>query len=224
MGSLVLVLHGKECVEMIDRMEAALAVAELALEREHGVLESLVKRGEAASLRADEALIQADVCEEASRLLAQFADSRQAHVITVMQNIASLGLSQVFDEPIELTIEQVVRARRVEMDVKIKTGTLETPIMEARGGGLASVAGFLLRISVLLLTPEARKLMVLDETFAMLSEDYVPRLADFLKELCEKTGLQIILVTHQDQFIDAADGVTRIYKSGENTSKLITEK
>lgn len=224
MASVVCFLHEKECMEMIERMEAALNVAELALERERGVVESLAKRGAAASLRADEALVQADVCEEASRLLAQFADSRQAHVITVMQNIASLGLTQVFDEPIDLTIEQVVRARRVEMDVKVKTGNLETPIMEARGGGLASVAGFLLRISVLLLTPEARKLIVLDETFAMLSEDYVPRLADFLKELCGKTGLQIILVTHQDQFIEAADRVIRIYKSGENTSKLTTEK
>lgn len=119
---------------MIEALEQALQEAESLLEREKGVIESLAARAQKSEQLALQAHEQADINEQASKFLAQFADERQAQVIESIQNIASLGLSQVFDEPIELTIEQVVRARRVEMDVRVKTGTLETSIMDARGG------------------------------------------------------------------------------------------
>lgn len=209
---------------MIEALEQALQEAESLLEREKGVIESLAARAQKSEQLALQAHEQADINEQASKFLAQFADERQAQVIESIQNIASLGLSQVFDEPIELTIEQVVRARRVEMDVRVKTGTLETSIMDARGGGLAAVAGFLLRAAVVLLTPNTRKLLVLDETFAMLSEDYVGRMSEFMQELCETTGLQIVLVSHQPEFADAADRVIRIEKINTNTSRLVTER
>lgn len=207
----------------LTTLDTQLKAAESALERELGVVQSLVERGTKAQQLSAEAAQHADVCEKASKLLAQFADERQAQVLEVMQNIASLGLSQIFDEPIELKIAQVARARRVEMDITVKTGNLETPILEARGGGLAAVAGFLLRVSVLLLTPGARKLIVLDEVFAMLSEDYLDRAGQFLQELCAKTELQLVLVSHQLEFKEWADKVTRIERVGANTSRLVAE-
>jgi DNA repair exonuclease SbcCD ATPase subunit len=201
-----------------------LQAAVSAHERELGVVQALAERGTLAQQKAAEASEFADVCEEASKFLAQFADERQAQVIEAIQDIASRGLTQIFGEPMELRIEQVVRARRVEMDIMVKTGELVTPILESRGGGLAAVAGFLLRVAVLLLTPNVRKFMALDETFAMLSEDYLENMGNFLRELCEQTGLQMLMVSHQTEFADAADAVIRIEKSATNTSKLIRER
>lgn len=208
----------------LDDIEIGLKALTSDLERERGVVQAVFERGQKAAQLAEQAQQQATVFEQASMFLGQFADARQAQVIETIQNITSMGLSQIFDEPMELKIEQVVRARRVEMDIKVRTGNLETPILEARGGGLAAVAGFLLRVSVLLLTPGARKLIILDEVFAMLSEDYLERTAYFLKELCDKTGLQLILVTHQTEFAEAADRVIRIERTKQNTSRLVVEK
>ena len=191
------------------------------LEQKVAIRDSLVKRVENSRQLATEAEYMVSVCDQAMQFLAQFADERQEQVLHTIEAIASVGLSQIFNEPMELKIEQVTRARRVEMDIRVKTGTLETPILEARGGGLAAVAGFLLRASIVLLTPQARKILILDEVFAMLSEDYVPRVAEFLHELCEKTGLQIILVTHQEEFAEAADKVLKIEKIAPNTSRLV---
>lgn len=204
--------------------QSAVREAELRLAREMGVVKSLAERGKAASQKAGAAKVLAEACEEASKLLAQYADARQGEVVKAIETIASAGLSQVFGETIELKIETVTRARRVEMDVKVKTGTLETPILEARGGGLAAVAGFLLRVTVLLLTKNARRLIIADETFAMLSEDYLVPMAEFLRELCDRTGLQLVLVTHQNEFTEAADRVIRIEKSGPNTARFVQEK
>lgn len=207
----------------LEKVEAQLASAERAWERERGQVEALASKGQKASELAAQAQQEADWHEEAALLLNKFSDDRQLEVIKTIESIASIGLSQVFDEQIDLTITQVVRARRVELDVKVKTGELETSIMDARGGGLAAVAGFLLRACVILLNPDARKLLVLDEVFAHLSEDYVPRMAEFLRELCEKSGLQIVLVTHQPEFSDAAHKTYRIEKTGLNTAKFVEE-
>jgi ABC-type nitrate/sulfonate/bicarbonate transport system ATPase subunit len=47
--------------------------------------------------------------------------------------------------------------------------------------------------------------LVLDETFAHVSADYEPRLAEFLAELVARTGVQIIMVTHSDAYSEHAD-------------------
>lgn len=208
----------------LSEAQAAVRVAELHVAQELGVAKSLAERGKIASAKMAEAKILAEACEEASKLLAQFADARQGEVVRAIETIASAGLSQVFGEKIELKVETVTRARRVEMDVKVKTGTLETPILEARGGGLAAVAGFLLRVTVLLLTKNVRRLIIADEPFAQLSEEYLIPMAEFLAELCERTELQLVLVTHQMEFAEVADRVLRIEKTGLNTARFVQEK
>lgn len=208
----------------LDSLSRKLQIARTTLEQERGVVTALVDRGKSALDKAAEAQQLADACEEASKLLAQYADERQEQVLQIIQQIASTGLSQVFDEPMELKISQVVRARRVEMDVTVKTGDLETSVLDARGGGLAAVAGFLLRVSVVLLTPDARRFMLLDEVFAHLSEEYVPRMAQFLRELCELSDLQLLLVTHQPEFAEAAHKVYRIERTSTDTAHFVEEK
>jgi ABC-type molybdenum transport system ATPase subunit/photorepair protein PhrA len=77
--------------------------------------------------------------------------------------------------------------------------------MDARGGGMAAVTGFMIRLVVLLLTPRARRILFLDETFRFVSSEYEGRLAEFLAEVAERAGVQLVLVTHSDAFNDAAD-------------------
>lgn len=207
----------------LEQAESALLAAEQSLERERGIVQSLASRGQRAVEQAQEAKDRAGYADKAATLLNQFSDEKQDEVVAIIEAITSEGLSEVFGESIELTITKEIKARRTEMVVKVRTGDLETSIMDARGGGLAAVAGFLLRACVILLTPGARRALFLDEVFAHLSEDYVPRMAEFLRELCERTGLQILLVTHQPEFAEAAPKVYRIEKTGPNTSRFVEE-
>lgn len=205
-------------------LQERLNKAEKTIERERGVVLALAARGANANKLAQEAKEQAKACEEAGRLIAQFADARQAQVIKVIETIASAGLSQIFGEPIHLRIEQVTRARRIEMDIKVVTGDLETSILDARGGGLAAVAGFILRLTVLLLHKNKRKFIAADEPFAQLSEEYLIPTAEFIADICKRTDTQILMVTHQPEFAEAADRVIRVVKDGINTAKVEIEK
>ena len=99
---------------------------------------------------------------------------------------------------------------------------IDTSVLEARGGGMAAVLGFVMRLVVLLLTPGTRKLLVLDESFAMVSASFEARVAEFLHEVSHRAKVQIILITHSAAYGDYADekyrlaagpgGVTQVYK------------
>ena len=193
------------------------------LNRKIGEAEATAKKARFAKQQAETAEAYASACEEAARLMAAFADLRQEKIIASIEAIVSAGLSAVFGESAEIHLTQTTRARRPEIDITVKTGDLETPILDARGGGLAAVAGFLLKITTLLLTRGARKLIVADETLAHLSAEYVPRMAEFLAELCEKTGLQLIVVTHQSELAEAADRVIGL-KLANGAAVAVVEK
>jgi DNA repair exonuclease SbcCD ATPase subunit len=54
-------------------------------------------------------------------------------------------------------------------------------------------------------TPPSRPTIVLDEPFKHLSQDLRPKAAEMLKEISSKLGLQIIMVTHDVDLVEAAD-------------------
>jgi len=112
----------------------------------------------------------------------------------------------------------------VEFVVRTTLGNdvIETPVMDARGGGLAAVIGFLLRLVVGLMgrDPHDASLMVLDETFAHVSAEYLEPTGQFLREVVDRTGVQIILVTHQPEFAEYAD---RVYNFSTTDGKTIVK-
>lgn len=89
------------------------------------------------------------------------------------------------------------RGKTAARMVLVKRGHEIDPLT-ADSGGVVQVAAFALRVaSLILATPKKRRLLVLDESFSMVSEEYVPNLARLLEVLCCDLNLQIILVTHQ---------------------------
>jgi DNA repair exonuclease SbcCD ATPase subunit len=47
--------------------------------------------------------------------------------------------------------------------------------------------------------------VLFDEPGKMISKEYLPNVAEFLKQYAKKTGRQIILVTHHEALADVAD-------------------
>jgi ABC-type branched-subunit amino acid transport system ATPase component len=48
-------------------------------------------------------------------------------------------------------------------------------------------------------------LLVLDETLAAVSDEYIDRAGAFLSQLAAKTGFSVLLVTHKSAFFESAD-------------------
>lgn len=164
------------------------------------------------------------IYERVNTLLNSIGEKRQYAAQGAIEQLVTRGLQTIFDESLSFHIMQDVKARRAEVTFVVRTtlqdgSKVDTDVMNARGGGLAATIGFLLRLVVLLLRDEGKRdiFMVLDETFAHVSAEYLEGLRDFIRQIVDKTGVQVLMVTHQPEFAEAADKVYRLSLSNGKT-------
>lgn len=212
----------------LSTLTASVNQAEKLIEREIGEAKALAKRAQSDFAEAEAGEQRALALEKVVGILNSFADARQEAVQSKVEALVTHGLQTVFDDSLTFHVISETKARRVETRfvVRSKMGQqeVETSILDARGGGVASVAGFLLRLIVILLQPDVRPFMLLDESFSMVSEEYEPRLVDFVRELTEKTPVQIVLTTHKaiEDWSQAADRVVRFkLKNGKTQTEVL---
>ena len=196
----------------LSAIKAALREEEREVQRLTGEAQVLAREGKAFQQEVITLLTNSEALEEAIGVLNSFADTKQADLQRKIEGIVTYGLHAVFEENLSFHIVSSVKGKLAAADFLIRSTTgdevVDTPVMEARGGGIAAVAGFLLRL-VLLLLRGSRPVLFLDESFAQLSAEYEPKLAEFLRELVDRTDAQIVLVTHSDAYSDVADNVYR---------------
>jgi len=158
-----------------------------------------VAEQEAKSSREEEATATRahDYFLEARRIIQAVAQSIQQSVHGKIASVVSRCLSSVFDEPYEFKINFVQKRGRTEAELVFIRNGIEVDPMTASGGGVIDVASFALRLACLMLTrPAPRKVIVLDEPFKFLSEEYRGRVREMLLELSESMEIQFIMVTH----------------------------
>lgn len=81
----------------------------------------------------------------------------------------------------------------------------------AHGGGYVDIVSLALRLSLLeLARPKPQGPILLDEPAKMVSREYLPNLAQFLKQYAEKTGRQILMITHAEPLAEVADVSYRV--------------
>lgn len=174
-------------------------------------------RSEIAELRAHITLH-----ERAAAVLTKFGEDRQAEAQRQIEALVTQGLHTIFGDPgLSFHVVPAVRAKRNEVDFVVRSHlgntTVDTDVLDGRGGGLAATVGFLLRLVILLLSG-GETVLFLDESFAFLSEDRHPAMAQFLADIAAKTGVQIIMVTHTPALAEHADRVYHFQQSSGATT------
>ena len=179
------------------------------LDRESGEAAQVARQGKEAKAKVAACRESLELHEKACALLTTIGEQRQESARRQVEELVTRALQVIFAENLSFHMTQSVKANRSEVDFTIRStygdDIVETPVLDARGGGMAAVVGFVLRLVVLLLTPGARRFLALDESFAHVSASYEPRVAEFLREVADKAGVQILLVTHSTAFGDLAD-------------------
>lgn len=151
---------------------------------------------------------------EARSILQAVAQKTQQQLEYHISEIVTLALNSVFDEPYQLKVIFTPRRGKTEADILFKRDGQEFDPMGASGGGPVDVAAFALRVALWSLqNPRTRPVLILDEPMRFLSRDLQPRASRMLVEISERLGLQIIMVSHNPELIEAA------HKSFEVTMK-----
>ncbi len=183
-----------------------------------------VRQGQEQILRTRKVELEADieglqelagVLDKVTVLLNSIGEDKQQEAQETIEGIVTRGLQTIFGDTFSFHIVQAMKGKTASVEFFIRThmaGTvIETPVLESHGGGLAAIVGFLLRVTVMLLDKAANKanVIILDETFGMVSDEYLDPLAEFIRDLVNKTDIQIILITHQSAWQSYADTTVR---------------
>ena len=118
---------------------------------------------------------------------------------------------------IEKRVTEAIQILSPDLEFRVefvdKRGTLETHFwihntdlnfdadpIDASGGGLVDLVSFALRMVFWQLTKDKRNTLILDEPFKFVSVDIPDE--ELLYELSRLLGMQIVVVTHKQKFID----------------------
>ncbi len=191
-------------MSLLQAVEDKYAQLKSAAERQLGVVEA--QRAIVDELQQTTKDLDSDIqlLTYASTALEQLLKSVSVESLETVEQLVTYGLRTVFeDHPLGFKIEVSTKFKQQWMEPKLVQGNVTAPILDAHGGGPASVVGFLLRLLVcrrLGLAP----VIVLDEQFAHVSAEYVENVAKLLRELTDKLGFTFILVTHDRGFLSYA--------------------
>lgn len=177
------ILKVKKWIEIAAKKTAEFSIAEIAVtQSEHD---------RAISFSEYESAV------EAQKITQVVAETIQQEAHNQIAGVVSQCLSSVFDDPYEFKINfERARGKTEANLVFIRDGEEINPI-DSSGGGVIDVAAFALRISCLMLTrPQRRRVVVLDEPFRFVSQEYRPRVRTMLIELSKDLNIQFIMITH----------------------------
>jgi DNA repair exonuclease SbcCD ATPase subunit len=179
-------------------MQSTLSVASskhraavMAVESSKSSIDDLRERYEAA-LAAKEIVQQISMeCQEACQ-------KRIGYVVTRC-------LQAVFgDQALKFLL--VLEPKRGQTEVRgvlVDAEGHELDPLQSCGGGILDVAAFGLRLACLMLQrPQPAKVLILDEPFRFVSSHYRSNVRALLSELSQEMGVQIIMVTHIEEFMD----------------------
>lgn len=137
-----------------------------------------------------------------------------------ISGLVSMALNAIFDDPYQLQVDFVQRRNKTECDLSlVKDGLVAHPLT-ATGGGVVDIVSFALRaVAWTMNTPRTAPVFILDEPFHNLSVDLMHRASTMLKQMSEQLGIQMIIVTHEEELEYAADKV--FYVSKQNNKSIV---
>lgn len=124
-----------------------------------------------------------------------------------IDSIASLitnGLNYIIDDQnLKFKIKQEYKNNRIHMKFVLEQDGTEGEPLHSFGGGAAVVISLILRLCIMQ-RMGLGNLLILDESMVALANAYVPSAASFMRTLSEQMGVNILMVTHNPEFIQNA--------------------
>jgi DNA repair exonuclease SbcCD ATPase subunit len=150
--------------------------------------------------------------EEATAFIQEVARKTQDQLKVHIEDIVTMALEHILDDdPYSFAMDFVLRRNKTECDLYFMRNGKRVHPVDASGGGAVDIASFACRIALWSLQP-SNNVIVFDEPFRFVSKGYTDKVAEFLHDISEKLGIQIIMATHNDTYIKKADKICTVQK------------
>jgi len=158
------------------------------------------------------------LCQLVAELFRRLIDAEVNAGVQAVESLLTEGLSAVFsDQQISVRSEVGVSRGKVSVDLittqKQADGTIsEGATIDAFGGAVTTVQSALLRL-IVVMRRGLRPVLLLDESLPAFDANYVDAMGKFLRLLCERMGVDILLVTHNPALVEASHRAYRIRRT-----------
>ena len=202
-------------LELLSRGRKSLAFVD-ACSQNLSLLENQLQE---AKIEYDSALKDMSLLEDVFTAMKRLSEIVSDRHIRQIESLVSSVLELVFFDKdyrfsIDISEKRDSKSADFYLVETIEGEEYKTLVKTSRmSGGVLSVIGFVLQvyfIQFLRLSP----IVFIDEGFAAISDEYLPRWFDFLKRIKENLGFAVILISHDERFIEKADKVYLV-KEGE---------
>lgn len=184
-------------------------------QRKLAVVERLQTQFDVASADEKRFLTQVEQEEKAQAVLLALEAAWRKDFEKSVEQVVTEGIQLVFESNDYFTVITKVErgASAIEFELETEDGIVQN-ILEGDGASIGQVVSFLLRVLLILAhKPALRKIVILDEPFVGLHDDRLPRLQTLLRKIVDETGVQLIMVTHNNSFIDVGDVTYEVKKT-----------
>lgn len=158
-----------------------------------------------------------EVLDHVGALFRGLIDQEVTSAVKTVERLLTEGLQTVFSDQ-ELSVRADVGVSRGKVVVDLVTvqkqpdGTVTEGLApDAFGGAVTTVESALLRI-VVMFRRGLRPFLLLDETFPAFDLNYVTAMGRFMTLLCQKMGIDALLVSHNPALVETAQRAYVIVK------------
>ena len=187
-------------------------------QNENALLKRQSSEQEARILECAEKL---GIAKQAGKFLEDVANSRRGAMKKKIEDVVSDALRLIYGPDYHIELMYGFKNNRSSLEIEM---VRDTPEGEVRreiggfGGGVADTISVPLRLLVLIGSKQAARICVLDECYKHMDTDRIELVAEFLKTLSDKLGMQIIMCTHHDVIRERADKTFTVTESdGKST-------
>lgn len=169
--------------------------------------------------------LKIDDLEKCSAILQKMSTKQREIARTRLEELgtAALQYSLGSDYEMKIYLYEGKGTRKPYAEVKIKntiTG-VETDPMEANGGGVVDIVSIALRLVVMqTYEPFIDGPIIMDEPFKMVSKEYIPMISEFIKNISQDFGRQIIIVTHNEYLASMTDSKIYVTMNEDKVSTI----
>lgn len=163
-------------------------------------------------------LVQETINKQAHSLFQTASERVQTCLKEALTSLCTSALHDVFgNKRLRFGVEFVPQKHTTNIQFYIEEDGMRYDPLESRGHGIADLLSFVLRVSILYLLSDREKILMLDEPFTRISEEYRDGALAFISNLSKQLGLQIILVTHMPELAAMADRIFYVSQIGGNS-------
>jgi DNA repair exonuclease SbcCD ATPase subunit len=174
----------------------------------------LVFQASEADTSEKEFKYSADLHQKCTEIFKTWLEDSLTKNVDSIAQLATTGLRHVLgDQELSFHIRQDPQKNRLAMRFVVEEDGNEGDPLASFGGGAAVVISLVLRLAVMARMGMGN-LLLLDESMAALWNGYVPSCAEFMRQLSEQTGINILMVTHNPEFISNAHVAYEGHKDG----------